>query len=80
MKQLIYVIQSTVQGRIIRRLGCHTCMEKWHIFHVKPIFTFHNMVAKYCDFEIPLEITRGCLQYYSSTERSRYVFSPFPDG
>ena len=27
MKQLIYVIQSTVQGRIIRRLGCHTCME-----------------------------------------------------
>ena len=27
MKQLIYVIQSTVQGRIIRRLGCRTCME-----------------------------------------------------
>ena len=23
----IYVIQSTVQGRIIRRLGCHTSME-----------------------------------------------------
>ena len=27
MKQLIYVIQSTVQGRIIRRSGCHNCME-----------------------------------------------------
>ena len=27
MKQLIYVIQSIVQGRIIRRLGGHTCME-----------------------------------------------------
>ena len=25
--KLIYVIRSTVQGRIIRRLDCHTCME-----------------------------------------------------